>query len=324
VNNSKEEVSALLLLELEEAAASQCEAVAVGDGSFNETPKTESDDLKVNDDSKEAKLDNETGRGDALNNVDVKKSRVDVDQGVVVEGAVQFNSGTSRRTKLRILVGPKDQNKEKEELMASNSSSVVAVGVEVEKSPVKESSNEAKRERDEKAAVVSLSPVMKSKRSKAAVNKECLTGSIGYVTMPSGVGDNYGDTIQRVQVIGNWDNQGSGEWECRLLAFDPDHDNFIVIVAVEELHDAPGRLFGEHDELRAGMEVHFLFKNRKVNGEAVDGYDSKCGVWVKGIVVCAVGDFVEVSCTDWAKKNVKDDAEQRLLIPKKNVMLPWL
>jgi hypothetical protein len=140
--------------------------------------------------------------------------------------------------------------------------------------------------------------------------------------MPSG-GDNYGDTIQRVQVIGNWDNQGSGEWECRMLGFHPDHDNFIVIVAVEELHDAPGRLFGEHDELRAGMEVHFLFKNRKVNGEAVDGYDSKCGVWVKGIVVCAEGDFVEVSCTDWAKSD-KDDAKQRLLIPKKNVMLPWL
>jgi hypothetical protein len=87
----------------------------------------------------------------------------------------------------------------------------------------------------------------------------------------------YWSTFHPAKIISY--NDETNQYRCDLLAFTKkDADNFTED-QLTPLRDSEPYLF-----YRIGDKVHFLWKNRTVNGDLVDRRCSEIGIWVEGIV----------------------------------------
>jgi hypothetical protein len=119
------------------------------------------------------------------------------------------------------------------------------------------------------------------------------SGTILEAEMVCSVGTNdYTDTLHPVNVL-SWTMDGL--YECQLLAFKgetsidcwPEHFLHLPREAVIN------RIWN------IGDKVHFLWRNRNVRGDNVDGLCSKKGIWVKGTVVSVLDDGAVVKHFNW-------------------------
>ncbi len=234
--------------------------------------------------------------------------------------------------KLEKQKGDNEEEKKTSEEKSSESSSN-----EMKKAPLTPTKKrQGEKEEEEKEESRSKSPKKKAKKSVKEAGKkgsqkkdeeqeeeeEEVAFPISSICYGEMTGENdYRDTIHLVQVI---EIRGDGEEErlCRLLAFDFGDNASHTMFKVDELHETPGRVLGDQDELDKGMMVHFLFKNRHSGRKKIiDGYYSDAGVWVKGVVVSTDGESVTVLCKDWGSQNKK--AKQEVTVDKGSVTLPW-